>query len=233
MSEKFDAVMDGWKAGMKAFFEPVHHAFDFVSNMWVSFGLIAVIFVLFLTYCIITYRQDFRKHLKNPRTLAVCALMIALNIILGYFNLWLSNYLRIGFGFVTQPIVTMLFGPLAGCMTGMAQDIVSYLLNPVGGAYIPTYSLCVGISGMLYGVVLYRKPVTLGRVFLAKFLVIVLSNILLNSIALAPTVGSGFIGILPARILKNLLLLPIQTVVVYMILKFVSQLKPVKALGMR
>lgn len=102
-----------------------------------------------------------------------------------------------------------------------------------GGAYVPTYTLCVGISGLFYGLVLYRKPVTLRRVFLAKLLVILVSNILLNSIALAPTVGSGFIGILPARILKNLLLLPIQTIVVYMILKFVKELKPVKAFEAR
>ena len=233
MSEKFDALMDSWRAGLKGFLEPVHHLFDIFSNMWMSFGIIALVFVLLLTYCILTRRKDFQRHMKRPQTLAVCSLMIAMNIVLGYFTLWISSYLSIGFGFVTQPIVTMLFGPLVGCMTGMVQDILSYLLNPAGGAYVPTYTLCVGISGLFYGLVLYRKPVTLRRVFLAKLLVILVSNILLNSIALAPTVGSGFIGILPARILKNLLLLPIQTIVVYMILKFVKELKPVKAFEAR
>ncbi|MEE1013556.1 MAG: folate family ECF transporter S component, partial [Clostridia bacterium] len=119
------------------------------------------------------------------------------------------------------------FGPLVCCMTGMVQDILSYLLNPVGG-YIPTYTLCVGISGMIYGLLLYRKPIAFWRVLVAKTLVLVFSNILLNSIALAPTVGSGFVGILPARIIKNLLLLPIQTVVAYLVLKFVKRSRQIQ-----
>ncbi|MBE5039283.1 folate family ECF transporter S component [Ructibacterium gallinarum] len=229
MSEKFDALMDSWKGMLKFVLEPVHHVFDFLSNAWISAAVVTVVFLLVLGYCVIKYGAEFKQQIRKPRTMVICAMMVTLNIVLGYFNLWLSSYLRVGFGFVTQPVVTMMFGPLAGCVTGVFQDILSYMLNPVGGAYMPTYSMCVGISGMIYGFVLYRRPVTLWRVFLAKLLVIVLSNILLNSIALAPTVGSGFIGILPARILKNLLLLPIQTAVVYAVLKFAQQFQLFKA----
>ena len=229
MSEKFDALMDGWKEILKFVLEPVHHVFDFLSNVWVSVAVITAVFLLLLIYCVLKYGSEFKQQIRKPRTMVICAMMVALNIVLGYFNLWLSSYLRVGFGFVTQPVVTMMFGPLTGCMTGIFQDMLSYMLNPAGGAFMPTYSMCVGISGMIYGLVLYRKPVTLWRVFLAKLLVIVFSNILLNSIALAPTVGSGFIGILPARILKNLLLLPIQTAVVYAVLKFAQQFQFFKA----
>ena len=111
----------------------------------------------------------------------------------------------------------------------MIQDVISLALNPTG-AYIPAYTLSVGVSGMFYGMMLHNKRITLWRVFLAELLVIVVGNILLNTIALAPTVASGFVGILPSRILKNLLLLPIQTVVSYLILKFVQKQKLLKIL---
>lgn len=222
MGQQFDVYMDSLKAGLKAFLEPVKDVFDILSNPWVSFGMITAVFLAFLVFSIIKYHNRFKTDIRKPRTLIICAMMIALNIVLGYYTLWISSYLRIGFGFVTQPVVTFLFGPLAGCMTGILQDIVSYILNPTGGAFNPVYSLCVGISGMIYGIILYNKPVKFWRVFLTKLIIVLFANIILNSIALAPTTGSGFIGILPARIIKNLLLLPIQTVIVYIILRFVS-----------
>lgn len=81
--------------------------------------------------------------------------------------------------------------------------------------------MCVGISGMIYGLMLYNKPVSLVRIFITKLLIAMFSNVVLNTIALAPTVGSGFIGIFPARLVKNLLMIPIQTVVVYFVLKYI------------
>ena len=74
---------------------------------------------------------------------------------------------------------------------------------------------------MIYGIMLYNKPVTFARVFLTKLIIVVFSNIILNTVALAPTVGSGFAGIFPARLIKNILLLPVQAVIVYLILKYI------------
>ena len=220
MIQQFDAYLDSAKAGLNTILQPFKSIFDLFSSPWISFGIIAVIFTLLLSFCIIKYRSSFKTHIKKPKTLVICAMMVALNIVLGFYTLTLSSYLRIGFGFMTQPVVTILYGPLVGCMTGMLQDILSFILNPTGG-YIPAYTLCVGISGMIYGLMLYNKPVSLWRVFITKLIIVVFSNIILNSIALAPTVGSGFIGILPARVLKNLILLPIQTIAVYIIFKFI------------
>ncbi len=228
IQEKFDLFLDGWKAALKTFLAPLHQTFSFLSNPWISLGLIGAVMGGLIAYCVLRGRGNLRGQMKDTRVLAVCAMMIALNIILGCFSIQFSAYLRVGFGFITQPVVAMLFGPLVCCLTGMVQDVVSYVLNPTG-AYVPAYTLCVGISGIFHGLILYRKPVTLGRVLLDKLLVVLVGNILLNSIALAPTVGSGFIGILPSRILKNLLLLPIQTIVSYLILKFAQQRKLLKS----
>lgn len=224
LQEKMDGILDGWKEALAGFLDPLRQVLSFLSVPWVSMAVITAVFLLMVFWCVAGKKSDLRQQLKNPRVLAVCAMMMALNIILGTFTIRFSAYLRVGFGFVTQPVVAMLFGPMVCCVTGLIQDVVSYLLNPVG-AFVPAYTLCVGISGIFHGLILYHKPVTFWRVLLAKLVVIVVGNILLNSIALAPTVGSGFIGILPSRILKNLLLLPIQTVVCYLILRLVQQRK--------
>ena len=224
MSQTFDLWMDGVKEFLKTILGPLKDYCGIFSDFWTGLGVVGIIFLMFLGYSIWKHGKQFGKLMSRSKTLVIAALMIALNIVLGYYTIWFSSYLRIGFGFVTQPIIAMLYGPLVACMTGMIQDILSYILNPVGG-YVPVYTLSVGISGMIYGLMLYHKSITFPRVLSVKILVLLFGNILLNSIALAPTVGSGFIGILPARIIKNLLLLPIQTIVVYLVLRFLKRSK--------
>ena len=223
----FDTLMDRYKSGIKDLLSPLKFLLDIFSDFWISLVFIISIFVLLLLYCIIIRKDKFREHFKHTHVLAICSLMMALNIVLGYFTIQFSAYLRIGFGFMTQPIIAMLFGPLVACVTGIIQDIISLILRPTG-PYNPIYSLSVGISAIIYGIMLYKKNPTFIRVLLTKLLIIIVGNIILNSIALAPTVGNGLIGILPSRILKNILIFPIQTIVVYIVLKFVKKLKYIK-----
>ena len=217
MSEAIDVWFLSTKEALKAMLMPFRDLAAIFSNPWIGFGIIGSMFLFVLGISLLKDKKNFQKTMRNPRTLVISALMIGLNLVLSYYTIRLSPSLRIGFGFVTQPMVAICFGPLVCCITGMIQDILSYLLNPVG-AYVPAYTLSVGIAGMAYGLVLYQKPISFWRILLAKTLVLIVCNILFNSIALAPTVGSGFVGILPARIIKNLLSLPVQTVLVYLIL---------------
>ncbi len=223
----FDTLMDTYKSGIKDLLSPLKFLLDIFSNFWISLGFISIVFISLLLYCIIIRKDKFREHLKHPDVLAICSLMMALNIVLGYFTIQFSAYLRIGFGFMTQPIIAIFFGPLVACVTGIIQDIISLLLRPTG-PYNPIYSLSIGISAIMYGMMLYKKNPSFMRILLTKLLVIIVGNIIFNSIALAPTVGSGLIGILPSRLLKNIILFPIQTVIVYIVLKFVKKLKYTK-----
>ncbi len=224
MQERFDLYLDNCKEVLKNLLAPFAEIFSILGNPWISFFLIAGIFIVLLGYCICRKKSSLKEQMQKPKVLTLCALLMALNIVLGYFTIRFSSYLRVGFGFLTQPIIGMLFGPVVCCVTGIFQDIVSLMLNPTG-AYIPAYGLSVGISGIFHGLLLYKKPVKFWRVLLDVMLVVLVGNIILNSIALAPTVASGFVGILPSRILKNLLLLPIQAVLNYLVLKFVQSHK--------
>ncbi len=217
----FDSSMDFVKAFLRSVLTPITTFCNTFSNIWVGAVFIIILFAILLALTARKYGKEFMLSIKRPQTLAVCAMLIALNVALGYFSIDVTAYLRIGFGFITLPVVTTLFGPLAGCVAGMLQDLVSFIIKPTGG-YLFTLTLNVGISGMIYGLMLYKKKITFARILLTKLVIIIVVNIILNSIGLAPTVGSGLIGILPSRIIKNLLLLPIQSIIVYALLKVVK-----------
>ncbi len=224
MSQTLDLWLNTGKDALKTILSPLEGISAIFSNMFLGLGMVGGIFVLLLVYCIIRYGKTTKRYLEKSKTLVIAALMIALNLALRYFEPELTPTMRIGFGFITQPMVATMFGPLVACMTGMIQDVLGCILKPTGGL-LPAYTLCVGIAGMLYGMVLYGKPTTFWRVLWVEFLVIFLVNITLNSIALAPLAGSGFVGILPGRIIKNLLVLPIQCVITYWVLRVLRRIR--------
>ena len=217
----FDGAMEALKGFLASPLESMTGFFNVFSNFWLGTVLITAIFLCLAAISIRRYGAEFSGTIKSPKTLALCAMLVAVNVILGYYTIQLSAYVRIGFGFVTVPVVSMLFGPLVGCCMGIVQDIVSFIIKPTGGLLI-NLTMTAGMTGIIYAAAFYKKRITFVRVLLAQLFIIVVINICLNSIALAPTVASGMVGILPSRIIKNILLLPVQTVLIYAILKTVQ-----------
>lgn len=159
------------------------------------------------------------QELKNPRCLVVTALFIALNVTMDLLNIriWLTPDLRFGVAFVLNASIAMLYGPSVGMMAGFCTDLLGYLVNPTGGAYFPGYTLTAIMGGVIYGLWLYpRRPSRL-RVFGAKVSINLICNIGLNTLWLSMTGGKAMMVLLPVRILKNLLLLPFEVLLLYII----------------
>lgn len=154
--------------------------------------------------------------------LAACGMLLALKVILGLFTLNLSPILKVGFSFLPIAAAGMLFGPVAGGTVGALGDIASCFINPTG-PYFPGFTLTAFLSGAVYGLFLYRKPVTLLRVALAKTTVTVLVSFCLNPMWLSILYSKAFFAVVSARIATNLLVLPIDIVLLYGLLKVVDK----------
>lgn len=213
----FDDTMEKIKIVIRTILEPAAAFFNIFSDFALGAILISVVFALLMFFCILRTEKPF-SPLKDPRCFAICAMLIGANALLGYFSLNFSSYLRVGFGFATTPVAAYLFGPCIGAFVAALSDIICLIVKPTG-AWLFTYTLSMGVEGMIYGLILHRRKVTFIRVFLCRLAVMVAVNIILNSIAIAPTAANGLLGIFPARIIKNLILLPIQAFIIYEVLK--------------
>ncbi len=161
--------------------------------------------------------RDSAQEFHSPRTLAVVALLIALNITLDALNirLQLTPQLRIGFGFLTSAMAGMLFGPVVAMTAGAAMDFLGWVVNTGGGAYFPGFTLTAILAGLIWGLALYHKPLRWYRALAAKFCINIFLNIFLNSFWLYLYYGKSFqLTTLPLRIGKNLLMLPIEVLLV-------------------
>lgn len=158
------------------------------------------------------------RSFGSVATLAVCGMLVALEVILGFFTVPVSPLLKVGFAFLPVAVCGMLYGPLAAGSVGALCDIVSYLIQPIG-PYFPGFTLNGFISGFVYGAILYRRPVTLPRSLAVKAVITVLISFLLTPLWLSVLYGKAFLAVVSARLVTNLIELPVDVALLYAVLK--------------
>ncbi len=158
------------------------------------------------------------EEIRKPRTITACAMFAAVAVILGYFTISLGNYIKIGFSGIPNVLVGCLFGPVAGGCFGGLLDILKYIVNPTG-AFFPGFTLNAVLGGVIYGCSYYRNSITLVRVLATKLVVILICNVLLNTLWLSMLYGQAFAVLLPARLMKNLIMWPVDSMIFYTIAK--------------
>lgn len=165
---------------------------------------------------------DSAKELKSIRSLVGAAMLAALSIVIAQFQIPVGPYVNISFSFLTYGVSGMLFGPLVTGFVGIAVDILRYLVRP-DGPFHPGFTLNEFIIGFLYGIFLYRKNVTVIRAFLAKLSTVLILNLCLTPLWLSQLYGQAYTFMVAARLIKNAVMLPIDTALLFGVLHFTQK----------
>ena len=116
--------------------------------------------------------------------LCVMGILVALQIMLSRITaISVGNWLRISFGFLPNAVAGYLFGPVGGLLVAVVGDALGTLLT--GQVINPGLSLATAISGLLYGLFLYKRPLSWVRVMLCLLAVSLFCHFLLNTYFLA------------------------------------------------
>ena len=147
------------------------------------------------------------------RTVTHMALLIALQIVLSRFLSISTPILRISLGFVPVAIAGMLFGPLSGGLVAATADFLGAILFPIG-AYFPGFTLTAFLTGVVYGLFLYQKEKSWFRIVASVLVISLILNLGMNTFWLMVITGKGYLALLPARLMQNIIMIPLQTIVV-------------------
>ena len=178
----------------------------------------------------VTLFTDSAREFKSVRTIALCGLFAALAFILESFSIQLTTYIKIGFSGVPNEMVDFLFGPVFGCVFAAVMDVLKWMVHPTG-AYFFGYTLNAFLAGLVYGTFLYKKPIRLWRILAAKLIVALLVNVGLGTLWNSMLYGNAFWVILPARFVKNMIMWPVNSLVLYLILKVLETAGVFKMMG--
>lgn len=169
--------------------------------------------------------RESARELKNVRSLTGASMLSALNVLIHLmFTFFVSTTQIISVAFLATAASGLLYGPLLTGVIGVATDLIKYMLRPNGG-FFPGFTFNEFVIGFLYGLILYKKPVTLARTFAARVAVTVLVNLFLTPLWLSMMYGKAFIVLVSARLLKNIIMLPLETALLYFILKKVAEIR--------
>ena len=165
---------------------------------------------------------DSFHELRSLKTLAMTAMLLAIAVVLGFYTLQLTDYIKIGFAYIANELTGMMFGPVVGSVMGGLADLVKYLVKPTG-PFFPGFTISGFLGGLIYGIVLYKRPLSIRRIIVANGLVTVLINLLLNTYWLTLLYGNTFVALFPARIVKQIIMMPIEVVLFYAVAKVLSR----------
>ena len=157
------------------------------------------------------------SEVRRVKSIAGTAMLAALNLVLNQFTIMVSQMLEIGFAFLTAACAAYLYGPWLAGLAGIVTDTIGYLFRP-NGPYFPFFAINEFLLGFIYGCWFYKKPVTLLRTFLACLTVVLVINLCLSPIWLNMMYGNAAI-ISGIRLIKNMIKLPVDTLLLYTILK--------------
>lgn len=152
-----------------------------------------------------------------PRVIAITAVMIAMEVVLHRFASIQTPILQLHFGFLPIATVAILFGPVYSGVAWAIADVIGMLLFPTGGGtwYIGlTVSLFV--TGVIYGIFLYGGSKNiLMRIILSTLIVSIFITLILDTFWLHLYWGNGIIAMLPSRILKCIVMIPLQIIGIF------------------
>ena len=159
----------------------------------------------------------------------LAGLLLAAAIVFNRFLSIKTPIVVISFGFIPKIIIATMFGPWWSMLLFGLADLIGALLFPFG-AYFVGYTASAVISGFIYGIFLHRKKKIPAKTYLWKLIVACLlsnliCNLLLNSVWIYVTTKKAISVILPTRIVKELVTVPIYVAIMFGIHVFFEKYK--------
>ena len=174
--------------------------------------------VFFKTPFCAQYWREAKKSLKSLRLLVLAALLVAGRVAITGFPIMVGENLKISFGFFLNALGSLIYGPYVGILTGFATDIRGVILHPMG-PFFPGYTLTAMAGSFVYALFLYRARITVRRIVLCKLCVNLLVNVGLNCLWSAMLYSKGYLFYLGQSLAKNLLMLPVEIVILLTFLR--------------
>lgn len=170
--------------------------------------------------------QNRKNATMTTRTLAYCALLSALSVVLARLaGLMPNEFTRFSIEAVPIILAGLFFGPVAGGCVGFTADFVGCLFSPFG--YNPIYCIppiLYGVCGGLFRFWIASKP-SLVRLFFSILPATALGSIAIQSCVLAfmqygtKNFTKGLIYFLSTRSVQFSIMLVVNTALIWLLLR--------------
>lgn len=178
-----------------------------------------------------------KDNSKNAlRALVFTALMIAVEVVLHRVFSIKTPLVIAHLGFLPIALLAYAYGPWLAAVGGCLAEVIGALLFPIGSFFFG-FSVTAFLTGLVFGLFFYRRPVRLWRVAVCVAVISVAFTLLLDSFWLmllyskldllkdfsAMLSDEWFLTFAAGRLLKAGILLPVQIVMIFPALKLADR----------
>jgi ECF transporter S component (folate family) len=166
--------------------------------------------------------------MPKVKKIVLAGLLLAILIVFERFISVQTLILRLSFTYVPYILTGTLLGPVWGAAVGAMGDIFGMLLLPKG-PYFPGFTLSALLTGLVYGLFLYKAPTNrsyLVRLIISVFVVHIFIHLGLTTLWLSVLYKRAFMAVIAGRIIANIVEIPIEIGSMFAIKIFLD--KPVK-----
>lgn len=165
--------------------------------------------------------------MNKTKKIVFTSTMLACFIVLSRFFSIKIIILVISFSFIPMIIIAYTLGYKYAALIGFLGDLIGALLFPMG-EYFVGFTISATLSGLIYGLILhnnkkeYKGKQLVIRLIISSSIVCLIVNGLLNTLWLYIITGKAFLALLPTRIIKELIMIPIIVITMTLLLKHVN-----------
>ena len=165
--------------------------------------------------------------MSKRKKIILSGLFIASTIILGRIFSIRTPIITIGFSFLPIILSAIILGPKYSTFISTISDIIGSLLFP-SGSYFWGFTVTAFLTGLIYGLILYRKEFKLDknfiiRVIISSLIVTVFLNGFLNTVWVIMITKNASKIVVPVRLLKQLIMMPIIAITTIGICKILEE----------
>lgn len=149
-------------------------------------------------------------NLTSVQIIAFGAIFMALRVVLGFLEINIGDSYRITFSPLPVTLGAYMLGPVWGGIIGACGDIITLIIHPTGAINFGIL-FAKALWGVIMGLLLYKKPLTVLRCIVSNLSAIIICNIVITTASLCIAYGYPLEAILPVRLITNAILMPIYT----------------------
>jgi len=170
------------------------------------------------------YWKQAASEFKKTKVLVFAALMIALRVVLKMVSIPIGVDMRINTAFIVNAYGAAVFGPVVGLVAAAITDTLGCIFFPTGVYFFPF--IFIEMAGSLfYALCFYRAKISPARIILATALINLGVNIVLNTPLMMlyydMILGKYYAPFDMIRIIKNLVEIPVETVILMLVFRAV------------
>lgn len=170
------------------------------------------------------YWKSAFKEWGNFRKVVLAAILMALIIATDAFSrvVGIMVFGRfVYFTFIPVAVAAMLLGPVMIIPVTALANTISYFIYSSGYPFFIGYTLNAVLQGVFFALLLYNQKITILKIFVTRLLNNLLVNALLGALWkwILFSTDQVFTVLLVDGLIKNLIMLPMEVFILYIILK--------------